>query len=410
LEVPTPGPPTLTVHQEGTSVRFDAFRKCGTSEVRTVRVEKHSNRVNESPGVDWLAGIAGGAAVVTGSAFLIDSGNVHEDDTSSRTYNEYGRSTAKTLGFGLLAGGVALSAIPVIDAVRASGSTTQTDEEERTSEPDFSNAKRCTRDAAVAGQKLILRTSRGRMVLGRTGDDGSLSGDLARVVNPDRYRALGMPDRVEVVNDDGAVLGEIDLRAVGVFHDNAAWEAVTTSEDDCRTSLVDSKCADVVKYVSEHPAGKHVSEANEILADHAEFVRNERARIGLGVSEKELVARFRAVGFKRTSKGRNAQGVETRTYRHREYACFMTFYGPEKGPLRQAEMSCLKAVSATARGDLAVFFVVLVKETCVGPCGSDAATEFMVDCKDECHRKSAGVAIDVLTSDLTYGVSIRVAE
>ena len=66
---------------------------------------------------------AGIAFTGAGIATVADASHVYSSDKSSQNYNPVGPSNAQAIGFGLTAVGVALLAVPVVDALRAQGET-----------------------------------------------------------------------------------------------------------------------------------------------------------------------------------------------------------------------------------------------------------------------------------------------
>ncbi len=117
--------PQVRLTQDETRLTVLAGYPCAEQQYDTVRVVETRKRLNDPPGRDWAIGIGAVAVVGTGAGFLIDAESVHADETDGRTYNPYGPTPARVVGGMLLGIGAGLLVIPVVDAVRASGSETR---------------------------------------------------------------------------------------------------------------------------------------------------------------------------------------------------------------------------------------------------------------------------------------------
>lgn len=351
----------LSLEQDGTLVEARLTRLCGTRRVTRLKVIERRELVNNDPGLDWAAGIAGGAGLIAGGAILVDSESVYEADTTSRHYNEYGKGKAQLLG-GVLAGvGAALLAIPVVDAARANGDDLVTTRfKEESGEPELNRLRRCT-DPGDLSKRLYLRFPNGtRAKLGNTAADGSLSTDLLDILPPSDFAAAELAPKALVVEDENdEVLGELDFSGLGKRYDNQAWQEVNA--DACRSTMDDSKCAEVSRYLKQRPAGIHSREATEALAGHDRTVREWRQKSGLGQTERDLVARYRKLGF--VDMPRMSKPGE-RVYYEPKRACFLTFRGPQAtGPARDVSLSCLFQTSSEGITRVSVYYMLLLAMT-----------------------------------------------
>jgi hypothetical protein len=173
----------VNVTQEGSVVLVDAQQKCALRRYDKIETTDHSTAVNKQPWVDWTLGVSGGTLLAIGGWTFADASNVYPDDTSSRTYNRVGPSTAKGIGVGTMVTGGALLGVAVVDALRAQGTT---DGDPTVHERKGDLAGKCP-STPVAGVQIIGRFTQGGgnpITLGTTSSEGALELNLSEVPVP----------------------------------------------------------------------------------------------------------------------------------------------------------------------------------------------------------------------------------
>jgi hypothetical protein len=248
-----------TVEQHGFQVTLAISHRCDITEKRTVRRTTEQRFVNETPARDWIFGISGGALLVAGGVFFIDSGNVAAQDRASMDYNPVGPALPRTVGIGLLAVGAALASIATVDIVRAN--TRVADTKTVTVDGKIDRGVACP-ESPFPSAAITARYQGRSFDLGTTDPRGRLELDLDAALPQDAGLVRGEP--FLFLDVEGVELARIEVLAVVAHREERTW--TTLPRAACRDPQKASDCDPVKAFLSAYGEGPHAGEARELLA------------------------------------------------------------------------------------------------------------------------------------------------
>lgn len=268
--------PAVDSEGDGTMAHIAATKVCAASEreYRVVERTYSRERYNAEPKKDYSILFWGGVLVGLGVFMLADADNLGSNGNgsgSSSTPGDY-----QGTGAALAAVGGALALIPMIDALRAQGS----EDEIRTAREKGEIVRRdlpC-QDKPVPDALVVFTVGGTRVEAGRTGADGKLDVDLAKLLPAEAV--LQDPDgKIDVrVGDTRAE--PLSVEPLRAALDDQLWVGVDVA--GCATDLRPAACQTVSRYLQLMPNGRHVVEARA-TADQAEAKLQEHARAQLAV-------------------------------------------------------------------------------------------------------------------------------
>ncbi|HEX5100837.1 MAG TPA: hypothetical protein VFV94_15105 [Polyangiaceae bacterium] len=247
------------LEQQGPLVKVSAYRRCKLVEQTVMRRTVTRERVNLAPELDWALGATGAALAVGGVVVLVDSGSVYESNIDSRTYNPVGPSNARVIGGTLVAAGLGLAAIALVDQARASGFQQHTEAvavDGKTLDDRISCSQSVIAEADVA---LAFRAGEPSFV-GRTGKNGVLT------FEPDAFvpQALELgPDGKLTILVDEAPVGEISTAALYAQREARAYAALDAKL--CTEPARVDACAGWQAFLTRYPAGVHAAAVRDVL-------------------------------------------------------------------------------------------------------------------------------------------------
>jgi len=240
------------------TIRVTATHLCAVTEQQVLSRTTTIETQNQTPIVDWLALGAGAVVAGSGAAVLVDANSVHPHDDTSRQYNPVGPSNARAIGGGLVAAGVALLAIPVVDAIRANQTTVDT--QQVTTSPTIVQRGIACKARPYSGVTIKGVVGLRNWPIGKTGDDGTLEAHLQAIVPPD---ATWIAERFEMkVFADDQEIGSVSLRKVFLERESKTWKRVAPA---CQTPTSSTACRPVDDFLKLFPGGPHEAEARRVM-------------------------------------------------------------------------------------------------------------------------------------------------
>jgi hypothetical protein len=270
------------VEADGAKLTVIATRRCAVRETREVDRTVTQERFNKTPETDWIAGVTGVITGGVGASFIAlhqnfppdSSGTTGTGTQSTGNSGTFTQNTAVSLGAGLAGIGLALVAIPIVDAMRSSGSV-ETVSRIEVDGGIVGPVSQCPEGPTVASQQAVMGRLRGPvpvdLPLGQTGDDGSLHVDLADAI-PVRTVASADGHRMSIMLN-GIEAGSVDLAPVLAEQENRAWIAVDL--EPCATTGAFDACGQLRRYLSQFPSGPHAGTVRTAL-DRADAVSLQR--------------------------------------------------------------------------------------------------------------------------------------
>jgi hypothetical protein len=272
------GDPTAEIQQDGTMVVVRAIATClqDDVDVNTVERVREAKHYNASPVGDWWAGIGGGIALGTGALMIATPSTFASNGNSSTASGQPSSGSSGTssvspgaitgLGVGLVVLGAALLTIPIVDAVRSSGSDKSVTRE-RVPGPVLRRDLSCP-STPMAGGRVSLATVP-PISVGVTNQDGMAQVDLAHTV------ADPAPRRGTVnVLINGSPVGHVDLTPLVVAREEAAW--LVLNPQRCASEATSATCGALFSFSTSFPNGAHSAEANLALAPYRTKLEAER--------------------------------------------------------------------------------------------------------------------------------------
>ncbi len=266
---------TATVRLTGSRLVIQAVQVCDVREEYTNGETRISERVNESTTLDWALLGAGVAFSGAGIATVSDASHVYSSDKSSQNYNPVGPSNAQAIGFGLTAVGVALLAVPVVDALRAQGHTVEHVKVNETGDVVESgvsckHSPRASADIAIVRQGDTSYQGSGSLPIGTTDAMGSLKVDLEPIVPLD----LRWTDSKYAVIVGTEKVAQLDLTPLVTIREARAWSALDRSK--CAKPATSNACSSIVEYLDQYSGGPHAAEAQSLLDAQGPTLRKLR--------------------------------------------------------------------------------------------------------------------------------------
>ncbi len=265
----------VAIDQTGMEVELRARRICGDQEFEQTQVIEKRERINASPGADWGWGVVGVGLAGTGTAILIDAGNVSTSDKNGREFNPVGPDVARVSGaVGIGLGAIALTVV-VVDVIRAQGSARY----ERSQEQAVGGVGNLRACGAAKNVEIFASVESEHVSLGRTDANGHLRFNIEDVL---ASRKLDVPERMEIVVQGTTVgVGTVDLSELRGEQDDRNWKLA--KPEQCAEPQSTFACDAVNAYIKQFPSGIHAQEARTILASATPklTVLRDEARWGL---------------------------------------------------------------------------------------------------------------------------------
>jgi hypothetical protein len=253
---------------QGTILRVVVRPRCDEVAMETVVVSDVSDKyLDEDERILLsLLALVGAVPLATGTGLLIDAPNVYDSDENQRLYNQTGQDAAIAAGVILASIGLAATLPPMINGLRAVG----TSSEDRTIERQGATLRE---DVPCGGAELSrnynvtvrLGTEIFSLGMARANDPfdvdllGSVVARLKTMNPPPQGMAVWIDDKFQREFPLDALLPAVD--ADRRREDEAAWVAAEPSS--CKTNK--NLCEPVRAYLIRFPDGAHVEEARQLL-------------------------------------------------------------------------------------------------------------------------------------------------
>lgn len=232
----------------GTKLTLIATKSCDLTQVKVVDRTTTIESFNESPNTSWM--IAGTGAVAIGLGASMMGGAV-------QTAPEHPTKDRNT-GIALTAGGVAMVTAAVIDAIRASATTTS-NEEVKLPGAKVKQGVACS-DAPAGRLAVTGKLLDDRIVsLGSTDPMGRLTVDLNAAI-PGYYLTPHEPMQIAVGDE---VVGSVDLS--GLVEHRAAQEFANLDLEPCVHPTKVYSCDHLNRFVGQYPESKEAREVTRVL-------------------------------------------------------------------------------------------------------------------------------------------------
>jgi hypothetical protein len=258
-EVPYGVGSVAVISQRGSVIELTAYRRCKLVEQTVVRRTVTRERVNLAPELDWVLGSTGAALAVSGVVVLVDSGSVYESNIDSRTYNPVGPGNARVIGGTLVAAGLGLAAIALIDQARSSGFQQHTEAvaiDGRT----LNDRVPCTQSLLAEADVALASAGAEPTFVGRTGKNGVLTFEPDAFVPP---TTDVRPDGKLTLLLDEAPVGEISTAALYGQREARAYAELDAKS--CADPHTVDACAPFDRFLARYPAGAHATQARATL-------------------------------------------------------------------------------------------------------------------------------------------------
>lgn len=258
-EVPYGLGTVATLEQQGPLVKVSAFRRCKLVEQTVMRRTVTRDRVNLAPELDWALGATGAALAVSGVVVLVDSGSVYESNIDSRTYNPVGPSNARVIGGTLVAAGLGLAAIALVDQGRASGFQQHT-EAIAVDGKTLNDRVPCSQSVIAEADVALAFGAAEPTFVGRTGKNGVLTFEPDAFVPP--ATELGADGKLTILVDEAPV-GELSTAALYAQREARAYAELDAKL--CTEPASVDACAGWQHFLARYPAGGHAAAARDVL-------------------------------------------------------------------------------------------------------------------------------------------------
>lgn len=251
----------LTVTQEGTNLTASVTRLCDQMMQRDSKVKRTSERVNNTPGVDYAAAGVAVALIAGGVAVLADSAAVAERNDQGSSYNPVGPGGAKAIGGSLIGVGGLVFIIPIADAGRAAGTEVTFDLDQ----PPESVEKSGVKCGPIAGARVHLALGEEKFEVGKSDANGKITADLDMVVDQrvSKSEDVSVQFLVALPGGQASTVGaQLDFRPLFKKQDDDAWARAQLS---CQSGNLARDCDQAEAYTRNYANGAHVAEAHELL-------------------------------------------------------------------------------------------------------------------------------------------------
>lgn len=250
VESPTKGV-FAVVKPEGTRLHLSVDRACDITRVRVVDRTTVVEHFNEESERTWLTAGAGVAGIGAGAGFILD---VFETKSGAQD-----PSKDTNFGIALVGAGVALTTIAIIDAVRASSSTTTPEGEVTVPGSILKRSVKCEVHP-VSGIEVEGNFGGEVVTLGVTDPLGYLEVDLDAVIPS--YLAIERGERMSLsVSKEPA--GVVDLSAVGAARSSRWFKKLDLKR--CEEATAVDACDPLRGFLRDYPDAAESVEVRKSL-------------------------------------------------------------------------------------------------------------------------------------------------
>jgi len=323
---------------DGKALTVKVVRQCFNDDVefQTVETRTKRERSNQSAALDWTAGVAGVVLVGAGSVAIASPstfGAGSGSGTGSGGSSSPPTSKGDMIGAGvvMVGAGIALGVIPIVDAVRASGSTREVSTQVV---PGATVMHTACGSEPYANASVTGSIGKSQRLYGQTDASGVLHVDLWEQLPVEAITGPNAAFSLQLVID-GKPAGQVDVSSLPYAFEDTFWRQLndpmagnggikacgrdvlllsgqTTAPSstglDWATGAQSpdmlwnvSSCAALVRFTQLFPSGTHAQEANDMLAklrakgaaalqaakDAAEHARAEAAQQAAGRAAAE---------------------------------------------------------------------------------------------------------------------------
>jgi hypothetical protein len=245
-----------------TRLSIIAVKACDLNNAQRVNRTTTVENYNADPGKTWFYAGLGVISIGAGTGLIVDSSSTYPNDKTSRTYNETGPDKERNWGYALIGTGAVLTAIAVVDAIRASGSETK-ESDATLPGTTLQRGLRCANQpAGGTGVMGIVEGQGGNAYeLGVTDPTGRLEVDLDKALPQDV--TLETTSRLEVIIS-GVRAGDVELG--GLQHLRSARAFARLAPTTCSNPTTPRSCDEVRAFVDTYPDGTEAQKARSVLA------------------------------------------------------------------------------------------------------------------------------------------------
>jgi hypothetical protein len=252
----------------GTVLRIQVTPRCDEVSFETVEVSDISDKHLGDDEVTLLTLLAlvGAVPLGTGTGLLADAPNVYASDPNARLYNATGQDAVIATGVILTSVGLAASLPPLINGLRAVGTTAERRTIERQG-PTLRENVPCGGAESARMYNVTMRIGSEVLSLGMARPNDPYDVDLIATVVP-RLQAMSPPPRALALWIDERFQREFPvepllaaMKSEAERADDAAWLSAEASA----CAQAKAACAGVQDYLSRFPNGLHSAEARKLL-------------------------------------------------------------------------------------------------------------------------------------------------
>lgn len=260
-------------------LRIVVTPQCSIVEEETVERVDIADDTVDGDSRAWMTvlSVAGSFPLMGGTAMIADSPNVHDSDLNSRLYNETGQEVVIGLGAALVGVGLACVLPPMVNALRAVG-TSETRTTSQRQGAIIEERAPCKGLVTLPTYAVVARFTTGHAVpLGGAMPNDQFDVDLRATLGPTILGMSPPPDKVAIwINEkfQTEIPTSSIVEAARTERDNqddAAWKAAEASA--CEASA--QSCSGVSGYLSRFPNGRHAAEARKLLQPRTNVVAGD---------------------------------------------------------------------------------------------------------------------------------------
>jgi len=257
-------------------LRVKIASQCSLVEEEKVEATEVSDKTVSSDARVWMTALAlaGSVPLTGGTVMLADSPSVYDSDLNARLYNQTGQETVIGVGTALVSLGLACVLPPMINGLRAVGSSETTTTTTRVGAV-LEDKTPCRGLTAPPSYAVVARFAAGQVVpLGAAVADDEFHVDLPRILGPTLLGMSPPPASVAIwINEKfqtevptASILEA--ARGSRETQDDVTWAKAEPS--GC--AQTPTACAQVQAYLSLFPNGKHADEARKLLQPRSNVV------------------------------------------------------------------------------------------------------------------------------------------